>query len=98
MTALSNVGAALSSIPAAAAQAGEAALNSAIKAVGLDGQEGGEATTPTEKKDDDEDLEDGEIADAPAKEGSTGVKTVFDDPSSFNVKVSHAPSREVAVR
>ncbi len=93
MTALANVGAALSSIPAVAVQAGEAALNSAIKAVGMDGQEG----EATEKKDG-EDLEDGEIVDAPAKEGSSAVKTVFDDPSSFNVKVSAASHGTLLLR
>jgi hypothetical protein len=104
MTALSNVGAALSNIPQAAVQAGEAALNQAIKAVGLDDKEGAGAVDETEKKEEnkEDDLEDGEIAEENADQGvtdtataaagsSSAVKTVFDDPVSFTVKVSSFP-------
>jgi translation initiation factor 4E len=99
MTDLSNVGAALSNIPQAAVQAGEAALNQAIKAVGLDDKEGAGAVDETEKKEEnkEDDLEDGEIAEENADQGvtdtataaagsSSAVKTVFDDPVSFTVK------------
>jgi hypothetical protein len=103
MTTLSNVGAAISNIPQAAVQAGEAALNQAIKAVGLDDKEGAGAVDETEKEEEDkeDDLEDGEIAEENADQGvataaaaagsSSAVKTVFDDPVSFTVKVSSFP-------
>jgi len=91
MTSLANVGAALSNIPQAAVQAGEAALNQAIKAAGLDKEEGANDNKEEKEDNKEEDLEDGEIADngeqaASAAGSSSAVKTVFDDPVSFTVK------------
>ncbi len=94
MTALANVSAALSQIPNAAVQAGEAALNSAIKAVGLDSStsekkeeedKDGETKDGEDKEGEAKELEEGEIEEG--EKGENGVKTVFDDPGSFNVKV-----------
>jgi hypothetical protein len=84
MSTLSNVTNTLSQIPTAAIEASEAVLNSAIKAVGLDTPTEIEGEAEKKKEDGDgKELEDGEIEDG--EEG--GVKTVFDDPASFNVKV-----------
>ena len=84
MSTLSNVTNTLSQIPTTAIEASEAVLNSAIKAVGLDTPTETEGEAEKKKEDGDgKELEDGEIEDG--EEG--GVKTVFDDPASFNVKV-----------
>lgn len=51
----------------------------------------GKAEVDQEDKKDAAELEEGEIREANGKEEKQGPKTVFDDPASFNLKVSFAP-------
>ncbi|KAH8120426.1 translation initiation factor eIF4e [Phellopilus nigrolimitatus] len=78
-----------SSLPAAAVQASKAALSSAVaESNNTNGATDASKTSPpeTSASADGNDLEDGEIQEVDMESQAEGIRTVFSDPTNFNVK------------
>ena len=71
-----------SSLPAPALQAARAALSAAMSELRLE-----EQGSSTVKKAANDDLEPGEIQEVDMESQAANIKTVFSDPTNFNVKV-----------
>ena len=71
-----------STLPAPALQAVKTALNNALV----------ENQVKTSPSNGDAPLEDGEIQEVDMQQQAENIRTVFNDPKNFNVKVRHPPS------
>lgn len=78
--------ASVSSLPAPAMQASRAALSSAMADNNISGT--GVVDSPTATGPD-TDLEEGEIQEVDMESQAEGIRTVFSDPTNFNVKVCY---------
>ena len=80
-----------SSLPASAMQASRAAVSAAMAEV-KDVNGSNDATKGSPEVTNGDNLEDGEIQEVDMESQAEGIRTVFSDPTNFNVKVRSEPS------
>ena len=80
----------VSSLPQAAIQAANSTLATAMAEAKSNGQSANDSTSPKNGGNENGagDLEDGEIQELDMEAQAEGIRTVFNDPTNFNVKVS----------